>query len=67
MDGKRIIQFADSMSARIDEMTAKGYIPQFAVVRLIVWWKSTEDKSKDYTETKVILPDIHFTRKESSK
>ena len=67
MDGKRVIQFADSMSARIDEMTKKGYVPQFATVRLIVWWKNTEDKSKDYTETKVILPDIHFTRKESAK
>ena len=52
---------------KINEKTARGYIPQYASVRLIVWWKNTEDKSREYTETEVILPDIHFKRTEQGK
>lgn len=66
-EGKKVIQFSDSMITRINEKTARGYIPQYASVRLIVWWKNTEDKSREYTETKVILPDIHFKRTEQGK
>jgi ATP-dependent DNA helicase RecQ len=61
--GKKVIQFSNAMNAKIDEMTAKGYIPQSATVRLIVWWKKTDEDGKEYPETKIILPDIHFVRK----
>jgi hypothetical protein len=44
-------------------MTAKGYIPQSATVRLIVWWKETGKDGKEKSETKLVLPDIHFVRK----
>ena len=61
--GEKVVQFADRMSVRINEMMAKGYMPRTATVRLIVWWKNTTDTSKEYPETKIVLPDIHFSRR----
>jgi len=62
-DGKKVIQFSDAMCAKIDDLIAKGYTPQVATIRLIVWWKKTDDSDKDYPETRIILPDICFVKK----
>ena len=59
---KKVIQFSDAMCTRIDELVAKGYTPQSAKVRLIVWWRKTDDNGKEYPEVKVILPDISFIK-----
>lgn len=62
-ENKKVVQFSDSMCTRIDEIIAKGFVPQTARIRLIVWWRKTDDKGKEYPETKIILPDIHFVKK----
>ena len=52
------------MSIRIDEIVSKGFIPQMARVRLIVWWKKIDESEKAYSEIKIILPDIHLMKKD---
>lgn len=63
-DGKKVIQFSDAMCTKIDEIIAKGYTPQSAIARLIVWWRKTDEASKEYPEVKVVLPDIQFIKNE---
>ena len=61
-DGKKVVQFSDAMCTKIDEIVSKGYTPQTATVRLIVWWRKTDDTDKEYPEIRVILSDIQFIR-----
>ena len=61
--GNRVTQFSKAMDARIDEMLAKGYAPQSAKVRLVVWWKKQGEDGKEHPEVKIILPDIHLVKK----
>lgn len=63
-DGKKVVLFSDAMCKKIDAIIAKGYIPQAAIVRLIVWWQKTDEKGKEYPEIKAILPDIQFIRED---
>lgn len=60
--GKKVVKLSDSMNARIEGFVAKGFTPVSASVRLIVWWKKTDELGKEYPETKIILPDIKFIK-----
>lgn len=60
--GNKVLQLSDAMNTRLDGFVAKGFIPVSASVRMIVWWKKTDDLGKEYPETKIILPDIKFIR-----
>lgn len=57
-----MVKLSDSMNARIEGFVAKGFTPVSASVRLIVWWKKTDELGKEYPETKIILPDIKFIK-----
>jgi len=63
--GKKVIQLSNAITAEVDKIAAKGFVPQSksVKVRLIVWWRKTDDDGKEHPETKILLPDIHFVKK----
>lgn len=58
---KQIIRFSNKFSEQIDTLKAKGYIPQKASIRHIVFWRG---KEKDQ-EIKIILPNLEFAKQEN--
>ena len=50
--GSKVLQLSDAMNTRIDGFVEKGFTPVSASVRMIVWWKKTDEFGKEYPETK---------------
>lgn len=56
----KVAKLSKACMARLEELEKKGYCPVSANVRFVVAWK----KEEDTRETAVLLPDLHFERKE---
>ncbi len=63
--GSKVLQLSDAMNTRIDGFVEKGFTPVSASVRMIVWWKKTDEFGKEYPETKIVLPDIKFMKNDN--
>ncbi|MDD4000867.1 MAG: 3'-5' exonuclease, partial [Bacilli bacterium] len=59
---KKIVQFSEATVKRFNDFMEKGYTPQSAKVRLIVWWHETTPEGQSRPETKIVLPDIYFLK-----
>jgi len=55
---KQIIKFSGKFNDKINELKIRGYFPEKAYIRHIVFWR---DKDND-EEIKIILPNIEFVR-----
>jgi ATP-dependent DNA helicase RecQ len=58
MGDKQVLKFSNKFLDQMKPLKTKGYYPQKAIVRHIVFW---QDKDKE-NEIKIILPDIEFSK-----
>jgi len=54
-----VLKFSSKFCDQINELKEKGYSPSKAIVRHIVFWQDKDRKE----ETKIILPDVEFSKK----
>ena len=57
---KTVVKFSKDMCKKIDNIIAKGYKMQQAIVRFVVYWQKLDTQNTN--EIKIILPDIKFTK-----
>ncbi|RYD03574.1 hypothetical protein N752_19395 [Desulforamulus aquiferis] len=60
--GKSVLRLSKKCVEKLERIQKSGYEPKFAKVNFIVFWlKEAEEK-----EIKIVLPELHFQRKEST-
>ncbi|MHC6201848.1 RecQ family ATP-dependent DNA helicase [Breznakiellaceae bacterium SP9] len=63
---KRILLFSNAMKAEIAQRKQKGYLPSYAKVSVVVYWKKKADDARLLhagMETKIVLPVIYFSNR----
>ena len=58
MGEKQVLKFSAKFRDQMNELKTKGYSPTKAIVRHIVFWQNKDSGN----ETKIILPDIEFSK-----
>jgi ATP-dependent DNA helicase RecQ len=58
--GKIVFRPSQKCAEQLERIRKNGYEPQFAKINFIVFWR----KEAGEQETKIVLPELHFERKE---
>ena len=61
--GKSVLRPSKRCAEQIERVQKNGYDPQHAKVNFIVFWR----KGAEEQEIKIVLPELHFERKESGQ
>lgn len=61
--GQSVLRSSKRFDEQLNRVQKNGYEPHFAKVNFIVFWRKEEEER----EIKIVLPELHFKRKESGQ
>jgi len=56
--GISVFRPSQACAGRLEQLQQRGYVPAFAKVNFVVWWKG-EDQEQ---EIRIVLPEVHLQR-----